>query len=90
MNNLANKIKLSGFEDVLRACKEGGFKIISAIDGGAGWGGTSQSIADEIDSNGIVYAFEPFPGNHSFFNNYPSQIVLIKKALSNKARFYRN
>jgi FkbM family methyltransferase len=84
MNNLANEIKLSGFEDVLRACNESGFQIISAIDGGAGWGGTSQSIADEIDSNGIVYAFEPFPGNHSFFNNYAAQIVLIKKALSNK------
>lgn len=84
MKNLTTEIKFSGFEDILKACKESGFKIFSAIDGGAGWGGTSKSIADEIDVNGKVYAFEPFPGNHQFFEGVTSKVILIKKALSNK------
>ena len=84
MNDLLSGIKVSGFEIILRACKSGGMKITSAVDGGAGWGGTSNSIAAEIDKKGKVFAFEPFPGNHDFFETCDSKIKLIKKALSDK------
>ena len=59
-----------------------------AIDGGAGAGHTASRMLEHL-TDGTVYAFEPFPGNHRFFDKTDSRVVLIKKALAAENRRMR-
>ena len=79
MNDLMQFLQVDSFEKVLNACTQHGETFQDAIDGGAGWGQTASDMCKYIRGN--VHAFEPFPGNHRFFANADSRILLHKKAL---------
>lgn len=82
MNDLLSTMKISSFEPLLKAYVQvcGSF---DAIDGGAGSGLTAKQIKEQLAGNSCVYAFEPFPGNHRFFED-DKRITLIKKALGDE------
>jgi len=93
MNELMSIKHLCDFVVVLEAYKKAKIDLHNALDGGAGWGETSNSIAKVLKKTGKVYAFEPFIGNHKFFKNYDKRIVLVQKALAEnnqKKRFIVN
>ena len=56
------------------------------IDGGAGSGSTGRSILKYLNLERKVYAYEPFQGNHRFFDPTDERLVLIKKALSDNKK----
>lgn len=85
MNNLFAARRISDFRSVLEAYKKGGVPIRNCVDGGAGSGSTSRHMLKY--SSGNVYAFEPFPGNHRFFETVPPQIRLMKYALDETPGF---
>lgn len=84
MNELMSVMRIASFERLLavyrQARPEG--NVFDAIDGGAGWGATSQQILKHLAEGRMVYAFEPFPGNHRFFEEQKEGIQLIPKALA--------
>ena len=71
---------MSSFAAVLAAYRKAGIPLENAIDGGAGAGHTAKQMLPHLD--GMVFAFEPFPGNHRFFEGCDPRIVLIRKALA--------
>lgn len=77
-------------EQILRARTRALGLLDVSIDGGAGWGETTRTMARWTHELGTVYAFEPFPGNHRFFESGDARIQLAKKAISDRvgrARF---
>jgi FkbM family methyltransferase len=76
---LAGK-RLSSFVPLLAAYRQAGIPLHDAIDGGACIGLTADEMLPYID--GLVYAFEPFPGNHRFFADRDPKIVLLPYALA--------
>lgn len=83
MNDLASFLGLRSFSDVLSAYSKTAFGIsFDAVDGGAGSGSTSREIASFLPDGKQVYAFEPFQGNHRFFNKEEHKIILCTEALS--------
>ena len=85
MESLLQALGVSQFQDLLmHYVRERGGDIGNMIDGGAGSGSTSRLIyASGNNNNGSfkVYAYEPFSGNHRFFENVDGNIVLRKAAL---------
>lgn len=81
VNHLLSKFKVKSSEDLFVAYSKSGTKFFNAIDGGAGKGDHSKGILKYIEHPGIVFVFEPFPGNFRFFDKLDERIVLIKKAL---------
>lgn len=79
---LAEK-RITQFDQLLDAYQSAGFELRNAIDGGAGSGGTGRRILRRM--NGEVYAYEPFPGNHRFFDDLNPRIRLVPKALAAEA-----
>jgi FkbM family methyltransferase len=91
MNNLLAAKRIDRFETILGALKTHGFIFRDMVDGGAGWGETSESMIQFGTESSRCFAFEPFPGNHIFFNKRDSRIELIKFALDNrdkKSKFF--
>ncbi len=87
VNHLPSKPKVKSSGDLLLAYCKAGIKFLNAIDGGAGWGAYSEGFLRHIQCPGVVFAFEPFPGNFRFFDEVDQRIILIKKALySEQAR----
>ena len=84
VSNILSKNKITDFVQVLKVIEEMIGPLNFSIDGGAGSGETAQNICKFTKPNGLIYAFEPFPGNHRFFNNLDSRIKHIDKALYNK------
>jgi FkbM family methyltransferase len=82
MNSELAKRRISSFEPLLAAYGKAHVKIHDAIDGGAGFASTAKEMLPYI--TGSVYAFEPFPGNHRFFEGVDPRIRLIKKALADR------
>lgn len=80
MNDLMQILRIGEFEPILKACVDQGEGLNDALDGGAGWGATATEMLPYI--SGSVYAFEPFPGNHRFFENLDPRINLHKQALA--------
>lgn len=80
MNILLSTKRVSSFEAVLAAYGHAGFAFSCAIDGGAGYGDTAKTIIKQMPG-ATVHAFEPFPGNHRFFDGIDQRIRLVKKAL---------
>lgn len=83
MNELMSLMRVSSFERLLAAYRvppEG--NVFDAIDGGAGFGSASRQILKHLAGGSVVYAFEPFPGNHRFFKAEDNRIELIPKALA--------
>ena len=85
MNEMMATKQISSFETLLGAYHEAGVEIEFALDGGAGAGHTAQRMLDHL-RGGTVYAFEPFPGNHRFFEGRDARIVLFKNALAAKSK----
>ncbi len=82
MNDLFAAMMLSSYVPLLRAYRLAGIPLGDLLDGGAGVGQTSKSMLAEAASDARCYAFEPFPGNHRFFEGMDSRIHLIKLALA--------
>jgi len=82
ISSLLSRIGLHSMEQVLEARVATLGPMETSVDGGAGWGGTSQSLAEATQKDGRVHAFEPFPGNHRFFSNADPRIQLHRVALS--------
>ncbi len=76
---LAGK-RLASFAPLLAAYRRAGIPLHNAIDGGACIGETAEEMLPHI--SGVVYAFEPFPGNHRFFADRDERIVLLPYALA--------
>src|SRR5690606_38018073 len=86
MNNLMSDLRLKSFEKVLRAYTVAGGSLGDIIDGGAGAGLKSKAMLAEMPPGTIYHAFEPFPGNHRFFQNLDEHIRLIPKALAEQRK----
>lgn len=84
VNNILSKNKITDFVQVLKVIKDKIGPLNVSIDGGAGFGETAKNICKYTKLNGLIYAFEPFQGNHRFFRNLDSRIKLIDKALYNE------
>lgn len=82
VSSLLSRIGIHSFEPILLARAEALGQLRVSIDGGAGWGDTAKTIAEATAENGLIYAFEPFPGNHRFFNGCDSRIRLVKSAIA--------
>ena len=87
---LLSKRRIQDFSVILKAYQRAGVNLGSFIDGGAGFGGTALKMAEHLCKGQKVFAFEPFPGNHRFFETpvyiekAESRVVLVKKALGRK------
>ena len=81
IDNILSKNKVFNFKDILETRKKFLGLLNFSIDGGAGYGETSKIIAKYTKKDGEVLAFEPFAGNHKFFEGIDPRIKLIKKAL---------
>lgn len=87
---LLSRAEVFSFEPLLqaRAAALGPLKV--SVDGGAGWGDTAKTIVASTSPDGVIYAFEPFPGNHGFFADADPRIQLVKAAIADapgQARF---
>ena len=80
-SSLLSQYGIHSFGQIISARKEIIGPLHVSIDGGAGWGDTANIIAASSDKDGLIYAFEPFPGNHRFFEKCDPRIKLIKKAI---------
>lgn len=89
MNNTLALKKISSFQPLLTAYRDAGHGFANAVDGGAGAGHTAKQMLNSV--SGVVYAFEPFPGNHRFFQGIDPRIHFIPNALAdeNKTMAFR-
>jgi FkbM family methyltransferase len=84
IGDVLSKRNVSGFQDLLAAYGRAGFELENAVDGGAGAGGTAKNMLPHL--SGDIYAFEPFPGNHRFFDDLDPRIRLSPCALTEAPR----
>ena len=85
MNFHLTGLDLDSFSHLMGAYKKDGRHFRYCIDGGAGYGLTATEMLSYINDDGIIFAFEPFTGNHRFFEKITDdRIRLIKKALFNE------
>ena len=82
VSSLLSRIGIHSFDPILRARSEALGPLRISIDGGGGWGDTARTIAGSTAEDGLIYAFEPFPGNHRFFDQCDSRIRLIQSAIA--------
>jgi FkbM family methyltransferase len=82
MDTLLSAKRVGGFERILKAYARSGNPLHNAIDGGAGSGTTAEIMAKHLAEGSFIYAFEPFPGNHRFFEGRDPRIILRKEALA--------
>ncbi len=87
MDALLSAKRVSSFEQILKAYAESGSPLRNAIDGGAGSGSTSEQMVTHLAEGSVVHAFEPFPGNHRFFEGRDPSVILHKKALADQDGF---
>lgn len=89
MNELFAAMKVDSFTKVLKAYHQAGVSVGDIIDGGAGAGFTAKAMLSVLDKNTKCFAFEPFPGNHRFFEGLDPRIILVKKALAEVSKASR-
>lgn len=82
VSSLLSRIGVITFEPIIRARAAVIGPLGVSIDGGAGWGDTARTIASSTSDDGVIYAFEPFPGNHRFFEGIDHRVKLIRSAIS--------
>jgi FkbM family methyltransferase len=78
-------IKADSFGQLLEALGKQGHDFRNMLDGGAGAGHTARKMLNYLSPKGRIFAFEPFPGNHRFFDGIDPRVTLIKKALSRES-----
>lgn len=78
--------RVTSFARLLDAYAISGNRLRNAVDGGAGSGTTAEEMIKHLTAESVVYAFEPFPGNHRFFGNCHERVVLRKQALAETHR----
>lgn len=81
---LLSRSGVLSFEPILRARADVFGPLRVSIDGGAGWGDTAKAIVAVTAEDGLVYAFEPFPGNHGFFKDCDPRVKLMKLAIADQ------
>ncbi|MFN4025439.1 MAG: FkbM family methyltransferase [Hyphomonas sp.] len=86
MNELFSLKQTDSFTTILKAYSDAGVDLGDIIDGGAGSGITATEMLSVLDAETRCFAFEPFPGNHRFFEGLDPRIILIKKALAETDR----
>lgn len=86
---LVESINVDSFERILGAFKSAGRPLKNAVDGGAGAGNTAELMLDHLSLGSQVDAFEPFVGNHRFFEGRAQGVVLHKKALAGETGVMR-
>jgi FkbM family methyltransferase len=59
------------------------------VDGGAGSGSTAKQMLRHLSADAVCYAFEPFPGNHRFFEGIGSRVILVPKAMDAEQRQFK-
>lgn len=79
INSVLGKLGMSSLPSLLAAYAAAGHDVCGAIDGGAGAGAITKEILE--NSLGKVHAFEPFPGNHPFYQEH-DRVILHKAALA--------
>lgn len=82
VNSLLSHLRLDALTTLMSAYAASGRPLQGAIDGGAGAGAITKQMLAHI--GGMVYAFEPFPGNHPFFMEH-ERVALHKAALAREA-----
>ena len=90
MKPLLSEHGISSFEIILKAYQASGSPLKNSLDGGAGMGVTARQMLQNTADGAICHAFEPFAGNHRFFDAVADTVVLHKQALaecSKQARF---
>lgn len=85
MDQLISAVGATTLPDLLAAYNKAGIQFKTIIDGGAGSGLTAAEMLEHATADAIVYAFEPFPGNHRFFDGCDPRIQLRKEALADSA-----
>lgn len=85
VSSLLSQFGLLHMDELLSARHRAVGPMNIAVDGGAGWGATASVIAQHLTPRGRVFAFEPFPGNHQFFESADPRITLVKAAISDSA-----
>ena len=91
MNELLAAKKVNAFETLIGAYAKAGVALGDVIDGGAGRGNIASKVVGMLPEGAICYAFEPFPGNHRFFEEAAPGVQLVPKALAAedaKGQFY--
>ncbi len=82
MNRCLMQIDAKDFDILMRGYAKLGIKFCNCLDGGAGAGMTAKKMLPYIQENGLIFAFEPFPGNFRFLDSLDNcKIKVIKKAL---------
>lgn len=79
-----SRAEVFSFERILNAHVSALGPLKTSIDGGAGWGDTAKTILLSTAPLGKVYAFEPFPGNHRFFEGCDPRVHLHKQAIADE------
>lgn len=82
VSSLLGRAGILAMEQILDARVAALGPMVSSVDGGAGWGATSGTLAQASRADGRVHAFEPFPGNHRFFADLDERIRLYPVAIS--------
>ena len=72
MDQMISAVGATTLTDLLAAYNKAGIQFKTIIDGGAGSGLTAAEMLAHATTDAIVYAFEPFPGNHRFFDGFGS------------------
>ncbi|MEM8770353.1 MAG: FkbM family methyltransferase [Pseudomonadota bacterium] len=91
MNELFSVKPIDSLHPLLVAFQKANINLGNLLDGGAGSGNVAKHLLHGMAPKTKCYAFEPFPGNHRFFENLKENIILVPKALAERekiGRFY--
>jgi FkbM family methyltransferase len=86
MNDLLAAKGIDSFTTLLQAYQKAGVDLGNSVDGGAGSGSTAKQMLRHLSADSVCYAFEPFPGNHRFFDGIDPRVILVPKAMDAEQR----
>ncbi|MDR1045407.1 MAG: FkbM family methyltransferase [Candidatus Adiutrix sp.] len=82
MNRRLMQLEADDFTNIMDGYAARKVQFRNCIDGGAAAGHTARQMLPYLREDGLVYAFEPFPGNFRFLDAIQSErIQVVKKAL---------
>jgi FkbM family methyltransferase len=89
MNDLLAAKGIDSFTTLLQAYQKAGVDLGNCVDGGAGSGSTAKQMLRHLSADSVCYAFEPFPGNHRFFDGIDPRVILVPKAMDAEQRQFK-